>query len=93
MCPQARVGTQYSQTLCPRSDSAGVRQPPKYAATLVDPFRDHLRRRRSEQPGVAVTRLLAEIRDLGYTGSANLLVRYLNQGRAEPERTPPHLAG
>lgn len=38
---------------------------------------------------VAVTRLLAEIRELGYTGSANLLVRYLNQGRADAERTPP----
>jgi hypothetical protein len=38
---------------------------------------------------VAVTRLLAEIRELGYTGSANLLVRYLNQGRADAIRKPP----
>jgi hypothetical protein len=36
-----------------------------------------------------VTRLLAEIRDLGYTGSANLLVSYLKQGRADAPRTPP----
>jgi hypothetical protein len=36
-----------------------------------------------------VTRLLAEIRELGYPGSANLLVRYLKQGRADPSRTPP----
>jgi hypothetical protein len=36
-----------------------------------------------------VTRLLAEMRELGYTGSANLLVRYLNQGRADTERTLP----
>jgi hypothetical protein len=36
-----------------------------------------------------VTRLLAEIRELGYTGSANLLVRYLNQGRAHAERASP----
>ncbi|GII22533.1 hypothetical protein [Planosporangium mesophilum] len=36
-----------------------------------------------------VTRLLDEIRGLGYTGSANLLVRYLNQGRADAPRTPP----
>ena len=35
---------------------------------------------------VPVTQLLAEIRELGYTGSANLLVRYLNQGRAEGDR-------
>jgi transposase len=41
------------------------------------------------EPQVAVTTLLAEIRELGYTGSANLLVRYLNQGRAEAERAAP----
>jgi transposase len=38
---------------------------------------------------VPVTLLLAEVRDLGYTGSANLLVRYLNQGRADAVRKPP----
>jgi hypothetical protein len=38
---------------------------------------------------VPVTRLLAEIRELGYSGSANLLVRYLNQGRAGAERAAP----
>jgi hypothetical protein len=37
---------------------------------------------------VAVTRLLAGIRELGYAGSANLLVRYLNQGRADALRKP-----
>ncbi|WP_424534335.1 transposase [Sphaerisporangium viridialbum] len=36
-----------------------------------------------------MTHLLAEIRQLGYPGSADLLVRYLNQGRADPMRTPP----
>ncbi|MEO3781623.1 ISL3 family transposase [Micromonospora sp. B11E3] len=66
-----------------------LQRPPRYRETLVDPFRDHLRRRRAEEPSVATTRLLAEIRDQGYTGSANLLVRYLNQGRADAERTPP----
>ncbi|MFD5322274.1 ISL3 family transposase [Streptomyces sp. NPDC127098] len=68
---------------------------PRYRPTLVDPYRDHLRRRRSENPAVPVTHLLHEIRELGYTGSANLLVRYLNQGRAEGDRpvtTPRHLA-
>jgi hypothetical protein len=64
-------------------------RPPRYRETLVDPFRDHLRRRRIDDPTVAVTRLLEEIRELGYTGSANLLVRYLNQGRAHAERNPP----
>jgi transposase len=40
-------------------------------------------------PDVPVTRLLEEIRELGYTGSANLLVRYLDQGRDDTERAAP----
>lgn len=66
-----------------------LQRPPRYRETLVDPFRDHLRRLRAQDPQVPVTRLLSEIREQGYTGSANLLVRYLNQGRADAERTPP----
>ena len=66
-----------------------LQRPPRYGRTLVDPYRDHLRQRLAAQPNVAVTRLLAEIRELGYTGSANLLVRYLNQGRAHGERASP----
>jgi hypothetical protein len=64
-------------------------RPPRYGRTLVDPYREHLRRRLAAEPAVPVTRLLAEIRELGYTGSANLLVRYLNQGRAQAERAAP----
>lgn len=69
-----------------------LRIAPAYRPTLVDPYREHLRRRRAEEPSVPVTHLLEEIRELGYTGSANLLVRYLNQGRAEGDRpvTTPH---
>ncbi|SDB80407.1 Transposase [Raineyella antarctica] len=59
---------------------------PTYRSTLVDPYRDHLRSRRAAEPGVAVQQLLREIRELGYQGSANLLYRYLNQGRAEDDR-------
>jgi transposase len=66
-----------------------LKRPARYRETMVDPFRDHLRRRRAEEPGVAVTRLLAEIRERGYAGSTNLLVRYLNQGRADALRKPP----
>lgn len=69
--------------------AAELVRPPRYGTTLVDPYRDHLRRRLTTEPAVAVTRLLAEIRGLGYTGSANLLVRYLNQGRAEADRPVP----
>jgi transposase len=66
-----------------------LQRPPRYGRTLVDPYRNHLRLRLATEPGVAVTRLLDEIRELGYTGSANLLVRYLNQGRAHAEQTSP----
>nr|WP_165400027.1 ISL3 family transposase [Xylanibacterium ulmi] len=58
-----------------------IARPPRYRATLVDPYRDHLRRRRQAEPGVSVQQLLAEIRALGYTGSQNLLYRYLGQHR------------
>lgn len=64
-------------------------RPPRYGRTLVDPYRDHLRRRLTTDPDVPVTRLLAEIRELGCSGSANLLIRYLNQGRAHAERAVP----
>jgi Transposase len=66
-----------------------LQRPPRYGRTLVDPYREHLRRRLAAEPDIAVTRLLAEIRELGYTGSANLLVRYLNQGRAQDQRASP----
>ncbi len=63
---------------------------PKYRATLVDPYRDHLRARRADDPAVPVAQLLREIRELGYPGSSNLLVRYITQGRVEADR--PHLS-
>jgi transposase len=59
---------------------------PKYRPTLVDPFREHLRCRRADDPAVSVLQLLAEIRQLGYTGSQNLLYRYITQGRVECDR-------
>ena len=62
-------------------------RPPRYGACLVDAHRDLVRRRLAEK--VPVTRILAEIREQGYPGSANLLVRYINQGRADPERATP----
>ena len=63
-------------------------RPPQYRQTLVDPYRDHLRRRLTEQPTIPVTHLLAEIRELGYPGSANLLVR--TSTRAAPNRSAHH---
>ena len=63
---------------------------PRYRATLVDPYRDHLRARRAQNPAVPVHQLLAEIREQGYPGSMNLLYRYITQGRVEADR--PHLS-
>jgi hypothetical protein len=60
------------------------------ALTLVDRHRDYLRKRRAEEPGVPVQQLLREIRERGYQGSSNLLVRYINQGRLDSDR--PHLS-
>ncbi|MFF3488849.1 PP2C family protein-serine/threonine phosphatase [Streptomyces sp. NPDC002701] len=61
---------------------------PVYRACLVDPYRTHLRTRRTEDPAIPVTHLLAEIQEQGYTGSANLLVRYINPRtrRGRPRR-------
>ena len=67
-----------------------LRRAAQYRPTLVDPYRDYLRERRAREPGVPVQQLLREIRERGYPGSSNLLVRYLNQGRADAER--PHIA-
>ncbi len=52
----------------------------------MDPYREHLRTRRAAKPAVTVTQLFREIRAQGYTGSHDLLVRYLTQGRAEGTR-------
>jgi hypothetical protein len=67
-----------------------IQRVPKYRACMVDPYRDHLRARREQEAGVGATALLGEIRALGYTGSQNLLVRYLNQGRHLDDH--PHLS-
>jgi transposase len=72
------------------SEPERLQRVPKYRPTLVDPHRDYLRKRRAEEPGVPVRHLLREIRELGYQGSSNLLVRYINQGRLDSDR--PHLS-
>lgn len=67
-----------------------IQRAPKYRACMVDPYREHLRTRREQEPAVGATALLAEIRAMGYNGSHNLLVRYLNQGRHLDDH--PHLS-
>jgi len=63
-----------------------MRRAPQYRPTLVDPYREYLRKRRAEDPAVPVLQLLREIRECGYTGSQNLLYRYITQGRVEDDR-------
>ena len=84
-CPSTRS----SATPAP-ANRERLQRAPKYRPTLVDPYRDYLRKRRAEEPGVPVQQLLREIRELGYQGSSNLLVRYINQGRLDSDR--PHLS-
>jgi transposase len=72
-----------------------LQRAPQYRPTLVDPYRDHLRRRRADDPAVPVLHLFTEIKALGYQGSFNLLYRYITQGRVEADRlpiSPRHLA-
>lgn len=64
---------EHGQALRARAATAEeLARPPRYGRTLVDPYRGHLRTRLAPDPDVPVTRLLDEIRELGYTGSANL---------------------
>ena len=72
------------------SEPERLQRVPRYRPTLVDPYRDYLRKRRAEEPAVPVRQLLREIRERGYQGSSNLLVRYINQGRLDGDR--PHLS-
>jgi transposase len=72
------------------SEPERLQRVPKYRPTLVGPYRDYLRKRRAEEPGIPVQHLLREIRERGYQGSSNLLVRYINQGRLDGDR--PHLS-
>lgn len=60
---------------------------PKYQACLVDPYREHVRKRRSEDPGVPVQHLFDEIKALGFTDCLNLLHKYINQGHADAGRS------
>jgi hypothetical protein len=71
------------------SEPQRLRRPPQYRACLVDDYRDHLRTRRTNEPGVPVKQLLEEITAMGYTGGLNLLYKYINQGRLDGDRITP----
>ncbi len=77
-----RVGRSWSSTW-----SWNCSIPRTHRASLVDPYREHLRKRRSEDPAVPVKHLFEEIKALGFTGCLNLLHKYINQGRADADRS------
>lgn len=85
-CRRLNLGLNTVKRYARASEPERLRRVPQYRPTLVEPYRGYLRRRRAEEPGAPVTQLLDEIRELGYPGSANLLHRYLNQGRADEDR-------
>ncbi len=65
-----------------------LQRAPQYRPTLVEPYRNHLRRRREQEPAIGNLQLFKEIKAPGYPGSMNLLVRYITQGRVEGDRPP-----
>ncbi|GII58576.1 hypothetical protein Pth03_69650 [Planotetraspora thailandica] len=65
-----------------------LQRAPQCRPTFGDPYRDHLRRRRSDDPAVPALHLFKEIKAIGYQGSFNLLYRYITQGRVEADRRP-----
>jgi transposase len=69
-------------------EPARLHRAPQYRPTLAGPYRDHLRRRRADDPAVPVLRLFNEVKAPGYPGSLNLRYRYLAQGRVEADRLP-----
>jgi Transposase len=68
------------------AEPAQMRRAPQHRPTFVDPYREYLRKRRAEDSAVPALQLLGEIRERGYTGSQNLLYRYIIQGRVEDDR-------
>ena len=90
MLTPAGLGVEHCQALRPRRYRGGAGSGHRAtAAPWSTPTATTCAAGWPPSPPCAVTRLLAEIRELGYTGSANLLVRYLNQGRAHAERASP----
>jgi hypothetical protein len=62
----ARPVAEHGQAVRPRRRARADDPRAPVPATLVDPYRDHLRARRAGDPAVPVPQLLAEIREQGY---------------------------
>jgi hypothetical protein len=87
MCTPSATGLEHRQTLRPRRPARENAPRPKYRASLVDPYREHLRKRRAEDPAVPVGHLFEDIKALGFTDCLNLLHKYINQGRTDADRS------
>jgi hypothetical protein len=70
------------------SEPERLQRAPQYRPTLVDSYREHLRRRRNEEPGIGPLQLFQEIKAMGYQVSLSLLYRYITQGRVEGDGPP-----
>lgn len=60
---------------------------PEYRTSPVDPYHEHLRKRRTEDPAVPVPHVFEEVKVLAYEGCLNHLRKDINQGRADAERS------
>ena len=79
---------------CASTSSKGL-QAPRYGPRaprpqLLDPYRSYLRERVEEYPRIRGTRLLREIRQLGYPGCYSQLTAYLREVRPAPDRGFEH---
>lgn len=63
---------------------------PKYRASLVDPYREHLRKRRAEDPGVPVKHLFEEVKDPRLHGLPEPPAQ-VHQPRPRGRRPQPYL--
>jgi transposase len=80
-------------------------EPPRYGPRkprprLLDPYTAYLRERVAAWPGLTGTRLLRELRELGYTGGYSAVTDYLREVRPSPDKgyevrfeTPPGMQG
>ena len=68
---------QHRQALRPRDPTRTATARPRNTGPRSSIHTAALRKRRAEEPAVPVQQLLREIRELGYPGSSNLLVRYI----------------
>ena len=68
----------------------GLQVPRAPRPQLLDPYRAYLRERVEAYPRIRATRLLREIRQLGYPGSYSQLTAYVREIHPSPDRGFEH---